>query len=307
MLYRTLLHRGFKVSDPGLNGLVSFDMIAKRENEIFIIKILHNVDTFRKSNATELVHFSGAVDAMAIVIGKKASNGDLEDGIVYFRHRIPILTVPTFLDYVDGVRPFVYSGPGGFYVSIDGDKLHERRESMGYSIGYVSGKVGISRRSISLYESGSGATIDVFLKLEKLFGTDITSDLDLMDELRKTNMETKSELMSDELTREVFFSLASIGVGMLNFRKTPFDALLTEERKSIALLDLVRDVLLQASRIDSMKNIADLLENESIIVPRTRTDKDNIHGCPVLSVDELASIQEPGDLLNLIAKKKSSR
>ncbi len=307
LLYRELNNRGFVVSNQGLTGLVSFDMIARREDEIFIIKILHNIDTFRESNSMELVHFSGAIDAVAVVIGNKASNGPLEDGVVYFRHKVPILTVPTFLDYVDGLKPFVYSGPGGFYVSINGEKLHEKREMHGYSIGYVSGKVGISRRSISLYESGSAATIDVFLKLERLFGTDITSDLDLSDELRKVSAARSQESMIDDFTREIFSALSSIGIGMLNFRRTPFDALLTEEMRSIVLIDLVRDMIVKSSRIESMKNIADVIGNESIIVPRTKTDKERIHGCPVVSVDDLAKIEEPGDLLSLIAKKKSSR
>ncbi len=305
-LYRNLVRRGFTVSDPGLSGLVSFDIIARRDDEIFIIKILHNIDTFRESNSLELAHFSHAIDAVCVVIGKKASNGELEDGVVYFRHRIPILTVMTFLDYVDGVKPFVYSGPGGYYVSIDGRKLHEKRESRGYSIGYVSGKIGISRRSISLYEAGNGATIDVFLKLERLFGADITSDLDLIGEIRKVQAAERVEEAVDDFTRQLFSSLSSIGIGMLNFRRTPFDALLTEEMRSIVLLDLVRDVLIQSSRIESMKNIAEVIENESIIVPRTRTERESIHGCPVVSFEDLAKISEPEDLMNLIAKKKST-
>lgn len=305
-LYRNLVRRGFTVSDPGLSGLVSFDMIARRDGEIFIIKILHNIDTFRESNSRELVHFSRAIEAVCVVIGKKASNGNLEDGVVYFRHRIPILTIMTLLDYIDGSKPFVYSGPGGYYVSIDGEKLHEKRETSGYSIGYVSGKIGISRRSISLYEAGSGATIDVFLKLERMFGADITNDLDLNTELRKVQAAEGIEELVDDFTKQIFSSLSSIGIGMLNFRRTPFDALLTAEMRSIVLLDLVKDALIQASRIDSMKNIADVIDNESIIVPRSKTDRDSIHGCPVVSLEDLAKIREPEDLLSLIAKKKSS-
>lgn len=305
-LYRSLVRRGFNVSDPGLSGLVSFDLIARRDSEIFIIKILHNIDTFRESNSQELVHFSRAIDAVCVVVGNKASNGELEDGVVYFRHRVPILTVITLLDYIDGQRPFVYSGPGGYYVSINGEKLHERRETSGLSIGYVSGKVGISRRSISLYEAGNGATIDVFLKLEQLFGADITNDLDLNVEIRKVEAAQKIEETFDEFTKQIFSSFSSIGMGMLNFRRTPFDALLTSEMKSIVLLDLVKDMLIQSSRIDSMKNIADVIENESIIVQRTRTEKESIHGCPVVSFEDLSGITEPEDFLNLIAKKKSS-
>ena len=48
-LCEALEKRGFVTSDPDLGGLVSFELIARREQEKYIIKILHNVDTFRIS------------------------------------------------------------------------------------------------------------------------------------------------------------------------------------------------------------------------------------------------------------------
>ena len=39
-------------------------------------------------------------------------------------------------------------------------------------VAHVLNCIGLSRRSISLYESGNAATVDVFLKLEEILRTD---------------------------------------------------------------------------------------------------------------------------------------
>ncbi len=299
--------RGFAVFCPGLEGNSSFDLIARRDDEIYVVKVMQNVDTFRESNAMEMVHLSSATGGIAIIVGKKAGNGALEDGIVYFRHRVPILTKTTFDEYVDGIRPFVYSGPGGFYVSLNSRRLHFEREKRGFSIGYVSTKAGTSRRSISLYEAGSDVTFDVFMKLSRLFGPEIASGLDLSKNMHEINENEDHVYPDDDFSRTLFSMLQKIGFGALSFRKTPFDALLTEKMRSVALMEVSKNILLQEEKIRSMKGIADVIGNESIIVPRERTMKVSIYGCPILSISDFRSINDPDDFLELIEKKKSMR
>lgn len=306
-LKESLEEKGFLVFCPGLESNSSFDLIARRENEIYVVKVMQNIDTFREPNAMEMINLSKAIGGIAVIVGRRAGNGDLEDGIVYFRHRVPILTNTTFHEYVDGIRPFVYSGPGGFYVSLDSRRLHYEREKRGFSIGYVSSRAGTSRRSISLYEAGSDATFEVFMKLAELFGPEIASEMDLSKRLADVVEVQDNSLLDDVFSRALLSVLERIGLGAMPFRRTPFNALLTQKMRALALMEVSKNLMIQEEKIKSMKGIADVLGNESIIVPKERTMKDSIYGCPVVSISDLRSVNDPSDFLELIEKKKSMR
>ncbi|EQD37265.1 transcriptional regulator, XRE family, partial [mine drainage metagenome] len=152
-VYRFLVNSEFSVSACNLDGLSSFDLIAKRDTESYIIKVLYNVDPFRIENAMEISRIGKMLGSIALLMGERAGNGFLEEGVVYFRHSIPIMSSNTFCNYIKGEKTFVYAGPGGYYVALDGKKMQEARAKAKLSIGNVSNGIGTSRRSISLYES----------------------------------------------------------------------------------------------------------------------------------------------------------
>jgi len=306
VLSRNLLRRGFIISELDLSSSAVFDIIARREDDIYIIKFLHNIDTLRKSSSAELMEVAAAISATPIIIGKRMSGGDLEDGILYYRHHIPILTLESYIDYVDGIKPYVYSGPGGYYVSLNSSLIRKKREAMGYSIGYISSKIGVSRKSITLYESGSDVTVDIFLKLQKFLGSDIVASVDFKRDIRSMRDINSTDSTGDEFVREVSSLVSEKGIMFFNFTRSPFDAIFAEEEQPLALLDLMRDMVLQLSRIESLKNIASVLENEFAILTRQKTEKEVIHGCPVVSLDDLKTVSEADELLGIIRQKRNS-
>jgi predicted transcriptional regulator len=145
------------------------------------------------------------------------------------------------------------------------------------------------------------------MKLSRLFGPEIASGLDLSKNMHEINENEDHVYPDDDFSRTLFSMLQKIGFGALSFRKTPFDALLTEKMRSVALMEVSKNILLQEEKIRSMKGIADVIGNESIIVPRERTMKVSIYGCPILSISDFRSINDPDDFLELIEKKKSMR
>lgn len=297
---------GFVFTEPEGEASVIFDLAARREDEGFIIKILYNVDTIREENARELMHICRILRAAAIVIGKRASNGDLENDIVYFRHDLPIMTYETFVAYLDGDKPFVYSAHGGFYVSIEGRSLRMLREEKRYSIGYVSSAIGISRRSISLYEAGSAATYDVYSRLQDLFEKDIRRTIDLMDCLKPLNLSEIKEEVSDPFSSLVSRAMVDIGFDMFTFRRTPFDAMATDRLDDQIIMGLTNELHTYVKG----KSIADLsrvFEKYSMIVSRTRTEKATVNGCPVVNYRDMQAVPGKEELVDLIKKKMNAR
>lgn len=298
------LLKGFAVSETELGGYPSFDLIARKEDKRFIVKILQNIDTFRESSAIELIKLANLVSASPFVLGDRASSGKLEPGVVYYRHAVPILSSETLSEYLDGEGLFISSGPGGYYVSIDGQRLRSAREQLGYSIGYLSNKVGVSRRSISLYESGSAVSIDIFLKLEELLDCDLRKFLNLMEICSRLNVRSGEEFM-DDFFKEVFEIMSGRGFEMKGVKRTPFDAVAKERLDDVFLVGLLEDIAIKNERVRAIKHLADIFGNQSFVISRNNTSRENYGGCPVLNLSEIRDSADGSDINRLIEKRKS--
>ncbi|SMD30550.1 transcriptional regulator [Picrophilus oshimae] len=299
-LYDALIKNGFNVSEPDLYGLVTFDLICRRNDEKYIIKVLYNIDTFSRLSISSLMAMASVTKSSIIVIGEKSGSGRLEDGILYYRHHIPIMSFKTFIDYINGESPYIYSAPGGYYVSIDGDKMRRIRELKGYSVGYLSSKLGISRRSISLYESGSSATIDIYLKLEETLGEDLTKDIDIRNE--KYDYNIKDDI-KDVFIRETFQMLSALGYSYEYIKKSPFDGF-SYDPETMFMLGIFNNYM-ENERIISIKKISQVLNNIPLIIQKEYTEKENIYGCPVVSISELRSMGSMSAFKKLIEKRYS--
>ncbi len=305
-IFDILMRGGFRVSNPNPGGSSSFDLIARRDNLKFIIKVLQNIDTLRGSSASEMIRISKLTEATPVVVGEKAGGGPLERGVVYYRHRVPILSPESFQDYVEGDLPFISSGPGGYYASIDGKRLHQRREELGYSIGYLSNKIGTSRRSISLYESGSAVTIDIFLKLEEVLGEDLEKSINLFDVTRLLEMPLDDASEESEFLKEVLNLMIQQGFDFHPVRKSPFDAIMREAMEEFSLIGLLESMTQKMGRIMAMRNISEIFENDAFIISKLRTEKELLAGCPVINLSELRNIDEKEKLQMLIQKRKTA-
>lgn len=305
-IFDILVREGFRVSDPALGGSPSFDIIAKREELKFVIKILQNIDTLRSSSAAEMIRISKLTYAIPLVVGEKAGGGLLERGVIYYRHKVPILSPDTFYDYIGGELPFISSGPGGYYASMDGKKLQQRRIEMGFSIGYLSKKIGTSRRSISLYESGSAVTIDIFLKLEEVLDEDLGKTIDLYEVSKFLEMPIEDSALESEFLKEVLGLMVGQGFDMHPVRRSPFDAIMNVPVEEFSLIGLLETLSNRMNRISAMRNISEIFENESFIISRMNTEKEHIEGCPVIKLSELRKMDDREDLKILIERRKTA-
>jgi putative transcriptional regulator len=173
---------GFAVSDRCAIRPRSFDLVARRGEELLLVKVLRNVDAFDAETGEEMRRIGAWLDAASLVIGLRTRDEPLKPEVVYLRHGVPVLSPDTALDlFLEGVPPLIYAAPGGLYVSIDSDVLADEREERGWSLGRLANELGVSRRTVSKYEDGMDASIEVAAQLEELFGDGLTSAVDVMD------------------------------------------------------------------------------------------------------------------------------
>ncbi len=299
-----LADHGFDASDLDLAGLTAYDIIARSKLESYVIKVLYNIDTLRKEVAHEIIRIAKLIGAAALVVGRRSSVGDMEPGIMYFRHGVPMLSPETFEDYLDGSKPFVFSGPGGYYVPIDGQRMHSIRVEQGLSIGYVSSRVGISRRSVSLYESGSAASIDVIRKIEHLLAKQIRQEMDLISITRSSALENVGASTTDAFLKEVIGILENVGYDIYPTKKTPYDAVACEDQDFLFTLGAIRALKEEIGRIDAIVKASQAMDREFLLVSESETANRESNQ-NIVTIRELKDSCDQRDVKALLEKNRN--
>ncbi|MCD6574040.1 MAG: transcriptional regulator [Thermoplasmata archaeon] len=272
----------------------SFDFVARKDNLLFIIKVLNNVDAISQDVANELLSVAKYLEGVPIVIGRRSSFSILDDDVVYFRHGVPIMTYETLKNYLQGMPPVICAAPGGFYVNIDGEQLRQMRMEQGISIGQLARVAGVSRRAIRMYEDGERATIEVAEKMAEFLGDDFIKPIDLMKVVEKEEIEIK------EIENEIFSILEEIGAFVLPTTRSPFHAI-GEVIKERFIVGINERRIKEKARL--VFNLSKVVEKHSVLFLESCTKK-NIEGVPVIEKDELKRIDEPEKLIELILERK---
>src|SRR3989475_746422 len=176
---RGLAKTGFFLSRPhGERGLC-FDFVARRDDTLLIVKILQNVDALNKETAHELLEVARILEASPLVVGERSGTGSLEDGVIYTRFGVSILSRRTLGEFLEeGIPPFLYSAPGGLYVRLDADALRRLREERQVSLGTLADIAGVTRRTIQMYLEGMSATMEVAMRLEEFLNESLVMPVD---------------------------------------------------------------------------------------------------------------------------------
>ncbi|MFG1530409.1 MAG: transcriptional regulator, partial [Thermoplasmata archaeon] len=130
---------GFHVTGTHNIRPSSFDLVARRDSLLLLVKVLKNIDALGPDEADRLRELARLIPAVGLVVGANSGTSPLEAGVVYMRYGIPILTEETLQEYVEkGVPPFLFSSPGGIFARINGPRLRELREDRRLSLGALA-------------------------------------------------------------------------------------------------------------------------------------------------------------------------
>ena len=173
---------GFTVSDRCAIRPKSFDIAARRGDDVLLLKVLSNIDAFDGYTGAEMRRLGEYLDATPLVIGLRTRDEELNPGVVYCRHGVPVCSPNTAMDLcIEEVPPLIYAAPGGLYVNIDGDLLSDVRSDREMSLGKLASELGVSRRTVSKYEDGMNASVDVAAELENIFDEPLASPVNVLD------------------------------------------------------------------------------------------------------------------------------
>lgn len=323
-----LLERaGFFVSDAHGVRPSSFDLAARRDSLLLLVKVLKNIDTLSREESARLVELGQLFPAAVLIVGQSSGSSDLEPGVVYTRYDVPIVRIETLQELVEkGVPPFLISAPGGIFVRIDGTRLRSLREERGLSLGALASIAGVSRHSIQLYEEGAGAEVIVVQRVERFLGEAIAVPADVLrirsppseappsghrgeseGSDRPSASDAPAPRSGNPLRDDVFARLYGMGWEVVPTVRAPFDAFTRtpeDEVKREILLTAIGSLRTAQHRAELLHELARVTEQHAVFVLAEPFGRRSIDGLPVLSVQELRRHHDRDELLDEIEERE---
>ncbi|WP_327050719.1 transcriptional regulator [Halomicrococcus gelatinilyticus] len=295
---------GFVVSDRCAIRPKSFDVAARRGPDLLLLKILGNIDAFDAATGTEMRRLGTYLDGTPIVVGLRTRDQDLEPGVVYFRHGVPVLSPDTAMDlFVEGVPPLVYAAPGGLYVNIDGEVLKDEREERGWSLGQLASELGVSRRTVSKYEGGMNASVEVALELEEMFDSDLTSPVSVLDGADEINDEPEpDEPDAGKGDEHMVTVLTRVGFTVHPTTRAPFKTVSEDDREARVLTSHSTFNEAAEKRARIMSSISQVAKTRSVyFVDEAR--RETVEDTALVERDEIEQIDDAEELQKLIRER----
>jgi putative transcriptional regulator len=316
----TLERAGFFVSDTHGIRPSSFDLAARRDATLLLVKVLKNIDALDADEAGRLLELGRLFPAIGLVIGQSSGSAELEAGVVYTRYGVPIVSQETLQEYLDkALPPFLYASPGGTFARVDGERLRLLRSQRGLSLGALAGIAGVSRRAVQLYEEGAGAEVEVIERIETFLGEPIVRPIELFetrtrgpkpaapsehDERERPGAGkpgSKRSLTGDALKDGMIAQLDGMGLEVVVTVRAPFDALAKTPEILLAATGSLRAALHRAEILHSLARVA---EGHAMFIVQESFHRDSIAGLPILSVTELRRHRDRDDFLDEIASRE---
>ena len=294
---------GFTVSDRCAIRPKSFDIAARRGDDVLLLKVLANIDAFDGYTGAEMRRLGEYLDATPLVVGLRTRDEELDPGVVYFRHGVPVFSPDTAMDlFIEEVPPLIYAAPGGLYVNIDGDLLSEIRSDHEMSLGKLANELGVSRRTVSKYEDGMDASVEVAAELEDIFDKPLASPVDVLDGAEDVHgrSDEPEEPETDPDDAHIVTVLTRVGFEVYPTSRAPFKTVSEDEsreRKMLTGHSTFNRTAEKRARI--MSSVGQVTQTRSVYVV-DQAKQESVDGTALIEREEFERIDDPEELENLI-------
>lgn len=298
MVTSVMITAGFEVSERFSLRPRSFDLIARKNGTMLVIKVVSHIDSVSDDVASDLEIIASHLRGIPLIVGERARDAELERGAVYLRYGIYAVNVATLYDFfVEKIPPLVYASPGGLYVSINGEVLHEMRERRGMSLGDLGHLLGVSRRTISKYESGMGTTLDVAIRIEEVFNAGVVESIDILTHEPQKDRDQPERKDPSKPPIPIGF-LEEIGMKLHTLRGAPFQALVTFDEHTIFTgYGTAQKVIKRAALIGNLSKIA---KKHAMCVITDYYKEKKIGRTLLIGEERLHHLRDGSELIDLI-------
>ena len=292
---------GFSISKRCVSRSSCFDIAARKGEQLAFIKMFTNIGNITPRDALELKAITNFFSAVPLFISNTIRRRPLEDDTVYERYNIYAITTKTLEDIVlNKMHPLVEAGPGGYYVSLNGNTIRETRQKLGLSIGKLAEMMSISRRTLYGYERDmTKASVLAAYNLEWALGTPVVTPIDIFVKVKQDSgifSAAKRIIIRNRFLQAVIKKFTQINFTVTPITKAPFDFVAQFSEKRMKILGGVirkreKNGEQRTAEIISISEVANakpVLITDSVEFSDTKMQE-----LPYIALEELAKIKHP--------------
>ena len=298
-----LKSQGYKTSDIYEQG--SFDIVARKNLLILLLKTFQNIDSINESNAHEMKQLANIFLASPIIIGARSRNGMLEEGVIYERYDIPTIGFDTLKNMIlYNEYPEILADRGGYFVKIDGSVIKQYREEYSLSLKDLADLAHVSRATMYKYENEIvRANTETAMILEEILNTKVTLDIDLLKQPQPEDIKFSEG--------EDTIDLSKLGYSVVSTNKSPFDAVAkmkSSEKHSPLMANVEKnrtEKTLKRMAVP-LKDLSMVTTSEPVFIINNEKIKESIGTIPVIKSWELKEFENSKELLKMIRERKEN-
>ena len=276
-----LLKKGYTIKSL---TRTAFDIIARKEGQILLIKLLEDANAVSEEYTKEMMKVSDYIGGSPLVIAEKAG-AKLQANIVYSRFGIHCLNYNTFCACVDNKMPFIKRDHAGLKAQIIGDKLRQKMEEEGLSIGGLAQKLGVSRKMVQRYEKGEAEiTINKALRLYDIFGHNVFDKVDVFS--AKAHQPALTASKSD-----IAKKYGALGFEAAETKKVPFDVIARKDKEII-----LTEISDKAS--PQLNPLSKLIDADKLVIFKEKKPKEK--DMPALTKKEFLEFKKAEELIKFL-------
>ena len=313
---------GYSIVQLSAGSKACFDIIAKKQEQLIIIKITPYVDNFKSEDSFELQNIASFLNASPIIIGEKGRRfSEIEDGLVLLRHGIPVVSYETFHNLIaKGMPPLVYCSRGGYFVQINRKLLRQARldknlsyADLAHKIGTYYDNISVSRRTIYEYEHSINPPPEIASLLEDILESPIVEGIKIFDlDIEKPDRQDYSFENLTKMKEDVSHILQDLGfISQFWTKMSPFDAFGEHKSQEVhsglnVLVCVDEDQNKRMlNRIFTTQDIASLTKRRAVMIVEDDKDHPASQAVPTFTIEELNQMKKAFDLVKNWVKKYS--
>jgi putative transcriptional regulator len=264
------------------------------------MKVLSGLEHLTRPMAMDILNLSRVLKGSPILILPSSSSKPFQDGVLYVRFGIPMMTFNTIFDHlIEEIPPMIYRGSSGFFVTLDGSLMRARREALNISLGAMAESVGVSRRAIQMYESGMGSDMEVAIRIERFLKIPLILPLDPFSYSEDLQSIRDGLDTFEGMKKEVLEHLDSIGMEVVPTQRCPFDAL-ARGKEELLLTSVGGGPKGIQHRAGNLSKISKVTGGDPVMVVPNTISTRKIGDISVLKVSEIKSADNIERLIRLI-------
>lgn len=307
----------FYFEEPTKRIKFCFDILVKKDNSIFLVKVFPNIDNLNDSIVENIKLLSVLLNSKPLLIGIKNRYQNLEDNTIYIREELPFITLKTLENVLKEQKyPHILARRGGGIIFLDGNLMKSLRVEKNLSRKEISDQLGVTKRTLCSYENETMRPSQKIAEkiLEILDDKSIFRKINVFEWQIKVNFIQDQSSKSRELTdfeshlQDIF---KDIGVSTIWYKRgqLPFELSISSNNYVLNADDEFYPVLSGLSEettkvsklnLQHLKSFAEIFhKNAFFIVNNDFKISDKKSGVPVIKLKDLEKMDTEKDFVDL--------